>query len=594
MQEVLPREYFESLRPYINLALAGERTEFEITRRHPRAGNRSLIGRVIPDLQPDGTVNGFLEVFRDVTEGRKRELEDHAKRVETNRLNRAIAASEKRFRTIMDQSPLSMQIFNPAGRCVYANVAWQHLWQARLEDLETYNILNDPQFAKSGLNGLIARAFEGEVIEIAAFEYDPRESGFGGRPRWVAALFYPIQTEEEAHEVVLVLEDVSEELAAERELQSTKERLQLIVSTSQDAVITIDSDDKVTGWDGQAANIFGWTRAEALGQKLYPTVIPEEQRKEGVVGFAHFLMEDEVRLPNARFETEAINKEGRRFPVEVAISSAKQSGTTFYSVFIRDITERIRAEEELKELNTRLFELNAQLEQRVDERTAELRSANRELESFGYAIAHDLRNPLRRLTAIASIIEKEGKADEETRENLDQIKEFAKEMTKLIEDHLHFAKFAQTELKIEPVQFSSLAWSVARDVQKAYPGLEMRVRAMPNLVVQADPGLLRVLLENLVENAAKFTQGNAAPKVEIGTMSKGGKRIFYVSDNGIGFDQEFEHKLFQPFERLHREEQYGGTGIGLFNAKRIVERHGGKIWAKSEEGKGATFYFTVG
>jgi PAS domain S-box-containing protein len=583
MQEVLGKDGFDLMRPYIDQALAGEPSEFDVLRRHGSAGVRSIVGRIVPDLQPDGTVNGFIEILRDVTEGKKRQQQDEIRREERRRIAGAMAASEKRFRTMIEQSPLSIQIFSPEGRCIHTNPAWQRLWGPGSDEaqLQHYNILSDPQLEELGLQRTVESAFRGEQTETPPYEYDPVLSGLGGRKRWVRGFFYPIRTEEDLQETVLVLQDVTDEKLSQEELQSAKERFQLIINTALDAVVTIQSDGTITSWDGRAAQIFGWTRDEILGQKLQDTVLPPEQAPR-------FFKAKAGQMLNRRVELEAVDKSGRMFPVEAAISLAKQGTETFLSTFIRDISGRKEAEQELQRLNARL-------EERVTERTQELIQANRELEAFSYSVAHDLRSPLRRLAAISSIFEEDysEKIDKAGHKQLEEMRSFVKDMTQLIEDHLHFARFSRTELHVEKLDFSALAWSVVREVQAQYPALQVKVRVLPTLRVKADPQLLHVILENLLDNAAKFTQDSPTPLVEVGTALDGNSRLFYVRDNGVGFDPKFTEKLFQPFQRLHRDNQYAGTGVGLANVKRLVERHGGRIWAESAEGKGASFYFTL-
>jgi PAS domain S-box-containing protein len=589
MQDVLSKDAFEQIRPYIQLALSGERSEFEIERRHPTSGLRAVVGRIQPDIQPDGSVHGFLVILRDVTEGRRRQEADAIKKAARLQVEQLIASSEKRFRTMVDQSPLSIQIFEPSGRCIHANFAWNRLWEADPEQLASYNILTDHQFELLLLNTQVERAFKGEVVEIPSFEYDPFLSGIEGRKRWVRALFYPIRTDEDLQEIVLVLQDVTEEIEARNELNATKERLQLIVNTSQDAVITVDAEDMITGWDGQAAHILGWTREEAAGSKLLPLILAPDQRPAQFNFFSQFLRAEDPRALNRRFEIETVHKNGHRFPAEVAISAAKQSGETFFSIFVRDISEQKASQAELQALN-------ALLEQRVEERTEALQRANRELSEFSYSVAHDLRNPLRRLAATAAILSQENadKLTGEAKEHLDEIQGFVQDMSRLIQDHLDFVRFGTAKLSLSQIDFSQLAWSVVRDAEETYPHVKFRVRVLPSIEVSADPDLLRAAVEALVDNAGKFTRKVSNPAIEIGVKKASGKLVFYVRDNGVGFDKRYIDKLFKPFERLHRDDQYAGTGVGLANVKRIVEQHGGTVWAESQEGKGSLFCFTLG
>ncbi|HEY3782429.1 MAG TPA: PAS domain S-box protein [Fimbriimonadaceae bacterium] len=593
IQDILGRAEYESLKPHLDYALAGNRDEFEFSARHPTAGMRTFLARLVPDTMPDGTVNGVLHIFRDVTEGRRRERVDSEKKAEQEKAERALQASESRFRTMVDRSPFAIQIFDSEGKSVHFNEAWKRLWLGDPEALKNYSLFEDPQLEKLGLTQLFKLALDGETIEVAAFEYKPAESGLTGRPRWISAVAYPVALAAE-QELALIFQDVTEEREAQMEVQAIKERLQLIVNTALDAAITIDSEDRITAWDGQAANIFGWTRAEVLGQNLYETIISKPARDPKNRTMANLLVHKGKVLQHRRIEIIANHKHGHTFPAEIAIASAKQNETTFYIISARDISDRVQSRQELQELNS-------QLEARVEARTTELKKTNEELaaaynklETFSYSVSHDLRNPLRRLMAVAAILQEDAPLSGEHKEELNSIKTFAENMTRLIEDHLNFAKSAHTQLQRQETDFSHLAWAVAREVMEEHPRTDVRVRTLPNLTVSADPLLLRVVLENLVENGAKFSQSCPNPVVEIGTTTQENERLFFVRDNGIGFDPEFSHKLFEPFEKLHREEELAGTGIGLSNTKEIIERHGGKIWAEGIPGKGATFFFTLG
>lgn len=584
MLEVLGKDVFSVLKPHIDAVLDGEEQNFEIPRRHPVTGLRQILYRMIPDLQPDGAVNGFLEILRDVTEGKRRKQVSEAEEAERQRVERAIAASEKRFRTMVDQSPLSTQIFDANGKCTQANVAWQRLWCSDIEDIQHFNLLKDPQLVELGLHSAILKAYSGEHVEIPAFEFDPAKSDMTGRKRWVKAMLYPITADGSVSEVVMVLQDLTEEKLYQQELQLIKERLQLIVNTALDAVVTIDGDGVVTAWDGQAAKIFGWTRAEALGLKLEDLILPEDAREE--FGSFHELVTEAGS--SIEVELTALRKTGQLFPVEAAISAAKQGEEKFYSLFLRDISERKGDQEKLKELN-------AQLQQRVEERTEQLEKASHDLQDFTYSVAHDLRNPLRRLTGMAAVLQQDFSSglSSDAQELLDQIRGFAKDMARIIEDHIEFARLAEPRIRFDRVDVSSLVWGVIRKLEPEYPAAQFKVRILPSLRITADPDLLEVVFENLLDNAAKFSQDRSIPAVEVGTYVDEGVRLFYVRDNGIGFDPSFGSKLFDPFIRLHREVEYGGTGVGLANVLRIVERHGGQIWAQGEEGKGALFTFTL-
>jgi signal transduction histidine kinase len=250
----------------------------------------------------------------------------------------------------------------------------------------------------------------------------------------------------------------------------------------------------------------------------------------------------------------------------------------------------------LVESRNEIARINAELEQRVIERTRQLEVANRELEAFAYAVSHDLRAPLRSMSGFSQILQETAppELDEKSRHYLRRIHDASLRMSGLIEDLLSLSRVARAQLVPQPVDLSELWAEAARTVADRYPGRNVVITIEPGLRVEGDLRLLRIALENLIDNAWKYSATRAQGEVTIGSEIRDDERVHFIRDNGVGFDMAYAGKLFWPFQRLHAESQFAGTGIGLVTVQRIFAMHGGRIWADAAVDRGATFFFTVG
>jgi light-regulated signal transduction histidine kinase (bacteriophytochrome) len=257
-----------------------------------------------------------------------------------------------------------------------------------------------------------------------------------------------------------------------------------------------------------------------------------------------------------------------------------------------DVTEQEQQRRAAHDANCRA---QAELEARVRERTSELEAANQELQSFSYSVSHDLRGPLRAINGFSHALEEDchGALGPEGFAHLARIREATVRMANLIDGLLKLSQVFRSELQFTQVDLSALASEIVRSLRDAEPERTVDVHIEPGLTTTGDPTLLRVVLENLLSNAWKFTGQCEHPEIAFGSETVYGRQVFFVRDNGIGFDMAYANKLFHPFERLHVGEGFAGTGIGLATVQRVIRRHRGTVWAEATAGGGATFYFAL-
>ena len=384
--------------------------------------------------------------------------------------------------------------------------------------------------------------------------------------------------------------DVAGVFAAARDItehkraEATRTRLAAIVEFSNDAIIGKTPDGIITSWNKSAERIYGYSAAEIIGKPI--TVLGPGRHAE-----IHGLLET-IRKGGTvvNHETARVRKDGVWIHVALTLSPIRDSSGNIsgISTIARDITERRQAETELRALKN-------ELGQRVVERTRQLEAANKELEAFAYSVSHDLRTPLRAIDGFSRILldEYTDKLDEEGRRLLNVVRDNTCRMGQLIDDMLKFSRTGRVELTLSLIDMEKLALDVFEELRPPDAGdsLQLEMEAIPP--VMGDSAMMRQVFVNLLSNAIKFSHSRDIARIKVGGAIAGGEAVYYVTDNGVGFDSQYVDKLFGVFQRLHSVNEFEGTGIGLAIVKRIITRHGGRVWAEGEVGKGATIHFTL-
>jgi len=327
------------------------------------------------------------------------------------------------------------------------------------------------------------------------------------------------------------------------------------------------------------ADFFGKTQEEIIGKTDYD-LMPKPNADQCRTSDQETIQQNKMNVNIEKVGDDSW--ETYKFPVVLPDGNIGIGGV------IRNITQLKKAEEEIKALNT-------ELENRVDQRTRELKRINEELEAFAYSVSHDLRAPLRAVDGFSGLLEERcGKIlDAESSRFLGVVRENTKRMDQLIKDLLFFSKAGRNELRKSNLDMASISKKVFDDLTKSEesPKPVLSLHTLP--LAFADEGLIKQVWKNLLENAIKYSRSKPNPIIEIGSYPKENFQVYFIRDNGVGFNQDYSHKLFTVFQRLHNPDEFEGSGIGLAIVKRIIQRHNGEIWAEGKEDEGATFFFSL-
>jgi PAS domain S-box-containing protein len=349
-----------------------------------------------------------------------------------------------------------------------------------------------------------------------------------------------------------------------------------VLEAAPDAIVIVDSRGRIVLVNSQAEKLFGYSRDEMLPQNI-EMLVPLRLRESHVLSRDEYLHHPETRPMGAALELNALRRDGTELPVEISLSPVWLDGDLFIISTIRDITARIAATQEMKRLN------------------AELTAINRDLEAFTYSVSHDLRAPVRHIESFARFLrdEYESTLDETARHYLRRISNSTRAMGSLIDSLLGLARLGRRELQLEIVALGAIVEEVRQEVE-AEAGdrdIEWHIATLP--YARCDATLMKQVFANLLSNSVKFTRPRSKSRIEVAFGPGIHGPAVFVRDNGVGFSMKYADKLFGVFQRLHRVQDFEGTGAGLAIVQRIIHKHGGEVWAEAELNTGATFYFTL-
>jgi PAS domain S-box-containing protein len=439
--------------------------------------------------------------------------------------------------------------------------------------------------------------------EIAGEQLGTTAAAMVDAPHWFVVIHTPIafaaaQTEELTRNVIaagalflVLLAGISLGLAryqvhrrqTEQHIHLNEARFRAVTETAADAIISADRSGRIRYMNPAAERTFGYPEGEAMDQPL--TILMPQRFHEGhTAGLIRYLETRQPKVIGKTIEIVARRRNGEEFPIDLALASSEVGNDFFFTAIIRDISARRAAELQIQDLNERL---------RAD--NAELAAVNKELEAFSYSVSHDLRAPLRAIDGFSqALIEDAGPSlTPEHHGHLNRVRQAAQRMGHLIDDLLKLARVTRAELKLSDVDLSTLARQIADNLQESAPDRSAEFIVTPGLKAEGDARLMQIVLENLLNNAWKFTAPRSPARIEFGHAVIDTKHAYYVRDNGVGFDMAHAGKMFGAFQRFHDTRDFAGTGIGLATVQRIINKHGGKIWARSEPGGGAVFFFTL-
>ena len=554
----IPKERY----PFVR-ALKGEIIHNEILRIKTEAQIYWISASAAPIRSPDGEISGTVMNFSDVTD--------------MINLQKTVSESEERFRNMFELHRAIMLLIDPdSGEIQDANQSAAIFYGYTRTKLTTMRIDEINQLPHERINSEMKAAVQ---EKRPYFKFPHRLAN--GEIRWVEVYSSPIQIRKKRL-LFSIIHDITERKMAEDQLSYERNFIDAVLQTMGALVVVTDQHAGIVRFNRACEILSGYRFDEVQGKSIYDLFIIPEERAEVERNWRQLFSGGQMAEHENYWKTRSGEKRFIRWRNSVLREG--YDGSVFTISTGIDITDRLETELYIQKLNREL-----------QQRANDLATSNKDLQSFSYSVSHDLRNPLYLIDNYRSILEEEyGEVlDNEGREFLSRIKSGIEKMKTLIDDLMHLSRVVRHEITRRDVDLSSIVLQYLREMHALQPERNVQFVVSPDIHASADPHLIRIALENLLRNAWKFTSKKPVTIIEFGSFYQNDHTVYYIKDNGVGFDLKFSTTIFEPFKRVHAEKEFGGSGIGLSIVERVIKRHDGKIWAEGEAGKGAIFFFTL-